>query len=131
MKSGRPFAFAGLWDVWHDPGGSSVSSCTIVTTSPNELMAPIHDRMPAIVPEGGYERWVDAAEREADELADLLAPYPAGEMVATPVGRQVNNAKFEGPECIVPVEGEPAVATATKAAKRPRRRTSEEKGLFE
>src|SRR3954471_24884586 len=68
LKSGEPFAFAGLWDVWHSPDGSVVPSCTIVTTVPNELMASIHDRMPAILPESDYARWICPDEQDAREM---------------------------------------------------------------
>src|SRR3712207_4405999 len=72
MKGGRPFAFAGLWDVWHAPDGSALPSCTLVTTAPNGLMATIHDRMPVILPESAYARWLEPKERDPAELAALL-----------------------------------------------------------
>lgn len=100
MKSGGVFAFAGLWDAWHAPDGSVISSCTVITTSPNELMAEIHDRMPAILRRDDYQRWLDPAERDAEDLGDLLKPYPASEMRASPVSRTVNNLKNESPACI-------------------------------
>ena len=65
LKDHRPFAFAGLWDEWYSPDGGSVRSATIITTAPNELMAPIHNRMPAILAPGDYARWLDPAETEA------------------------------------------------------------------
>src|SRR5947209_10823989 len=77
MTGGRPFAFAGLWDTWRDPDGATVPSCTIITTGPNELMRPIHDRMPAILKEADYRRWLTPEETPAEALTDLLAPYPA------------------------------------------------------
>jgi putative SOS response-associated peptidase YedK len=100
MKGGRPFAFAGLWEEWHDAGGSVVPSCTIITTSPNELMKEIHDRMPAIVREAQYREWLEAKEKKAEEVLPLLGPYPAGEMEAFAVSRTVNNPKNETAECI-------------------------------
>ncbi len=105
MKSGEPFAFAGLWEEWHDQSGagSQVRSCTVITTTPNELMAPLHDRMPVIVPESRQRDWLDPRERSAEELADILAPYPAEEMTAHPVSKTVNNARNEVPQCIEPM----------------------------
>lgn len=103
LKSGQPFAFAGLWETWHSPHGDELLSCTIITTTPNDLVRPIHDRMPVILPEDAYEAWLDPAERSPDELSALLGPYPAGEMAAYPVSQAVNNPANDVPECIVPV----------------------------
>jgi putative SOS response-associated peptidase YedK len=100
LKGGRPFAFAGLWETWHDPGGSVVPSCVIITTSPNALMKGIHDRMPAIVREDQYRDWLNPKETDAEEFLRLLAPYPSEEMEALPVSRAVNNPRNEGPSCI-------------------------------
>jgi putative SOS response-associated peptidase YedK len=101
-KDGEPFAFAGLWDDWHDPagGGSQVRSCTIITTRPNALMAPIHDRMPVIVPAEKQRRWLAAQEVEAAEVADVLEPCAADAFEARAVSTIVNNARNERPECI-------------------------------
>ncbi len=103
MKSGEPFAFAGLWEAWNSPLGDLVLSCTIITTTPNELLAPIHDRMPAILPREAYDEWLDPNDRRPADLAPLLRPYPAREMEAYAVSMQVNNPAYDGPECIVPV----------------------------
>src|SRR5688572_17317555 len=100
MKSGDVFAFAGLWDAWHAPDGSVVPSCTLITTTPNELMADIHDRMPVILKPDDYQEWLDPAERDAAEMTKLLKPYAADEMHATAVSRTVNNPKNESPACI-------------------------------
>jgi putative SOS response-associated peptidase YedK len=121
MKSGRPFAFAGLWDTWQDPGGSEVQSCTIITTGPNEVIKGIHDRMPVILAENRYKEWLAPEERRAEEMVGLLKPYPAGEMMATAVSRAVNNPKNDSAECI---EG---VSEARPARGRVER---EEGGLF-
>lgn len=106
MKDQKPFAFAGLWEHWQDANGTEVKSCTIVTTTPNELMKTIHDRMPAIVPPELYLEWIDPAERDEREMASILGPYPAEEMEAYPVSRTVNSPKNEVPACVEPVEGE-------------------------
>ena len=97
------FAFAGLWEFWKGPEGG-VESCTLITTDPNELMAPIHDRMPVILPRAVWPVWLDAAVEEPDVLTSLLQPYPAERMRATPVSTLVNSAKNEHPDCIRPVE---------------------------
>lgn len=102
MADGRPFAFAGLWERWAETGGEAVESCTIVTTTPNELLAPIHDRMPAIVEPGLYARWLDIRQRDADTLAGILRPYAAEAMIASPVALLVNNPANDSPECLRP-----------------------------
>ena len=101
MTSGEPFALAGLWELWR-PDDTPLFSCTIVTTEPNELLAPIHNRMPVILPPGAYDRWLDPAEQRARSLDDLLVPYPAGEMVAHPVSTYVNRPANDSPTCIEP-----------------------------
>ena len=102
MKDGKPFAFAGLWDDWHDPAGSGseIRSCTVVTTSPNELMKDIHDRMPAIVRPEHYRDWLEKGGLDSDRAAALLGPYPAAEMEAYPVSTYVNSPRNEGEKCI-------------------------------
>jgi putative SOS response-associated peptidase YedK len=102
LKSRELFAFAGLWDVWHSPDGSEVHSCTLITGVPNELVKPIHDRMPVILPKEAYEKWLDPMEQEPDALRDLFASYPASQMEAFAVSRAVNSAKNDSPQCIEP-----------------------------
>ncbi|MEW6337912.1 MAG: SOS response-associated peptidase [Acidobacteriota bacterium] len=102
MADGRPFGFAGLWESWTGADGQTVESCAIVTTTPNEVLAPIHDRMPAIVEPESYAAWLDPTQRDAAVLAGILRPYAAGAMVATPVSLVVNNPANDAPECIWP-----------------------------
>jgi putative SOS response-associated peptidase YedK len=102
MKGGEPFAFAGLWETWHDPSGSEVRSCTIITGPPNELVAPIHDRMPAILRAEDYKRWIDPNPHEPAELTSILGPYPAGEMEVFAVSSAVNNPRNDRADCIAP-----------------------------
>jgi len=102
LASGKPFAFGGLWESWNAPDGSNVLSCTIITTQPNELLKPIHNRMPVILPESSYSLWLESGEQDLRHLAELLAPYSAGEMLAYPVSPQVNNPKTDSPELIQP-----------------------------
>jgi putative SOS response-associated peptidase YedK len=105
LKGGELFAFAGLWDVWHGPDGSEVPSCTLITGEPNELVKPIHDRMPVILPKAHYEQWLDPNEQEPAALRDLLVPYPASEMEAYPVSSAVNNPKNDWEEMNNPAGG--------------------------
>jgi putative SOS response-associated peptidase YedK len=118
MRDGRPFAFAGLWDKWRDPDGHTLRSCTIITTSPNELMRPIHDRMPVILHEADYQRWLgggeDAEKKDTAELERLLAPYTAAEMEAYAVSTAVNSPINDSPHNI-----EPAPADERETTKMP------------
>jgi putative SOS response-associated peptidase YedK len=105
LKSGEPFAFAGLWEVWHPDQADVLLSCAIITTTPNALMEKIHDRMPVILPAKAYDLWLDPAEQTPDALRaldKLLKPYPAAQMTALPVSRAVNDPKNDSPECIQP-----------------------------
>lgn len=103
MISGKPFAFAGLWDIWSSPDGSEIRSCTIITTQPNKLMESIHNRMPVILPPAAYSDWLDPAERQPDSLKRWLLPFPPEEMEAFAVSRVVNSPQNDVPECITPV----------------------------
>lgn len=102
MKSGRPFALAGLWDEWHAPDGSTLRSCTIVTTTPNDLMAPIHNRMPVILHSNDYSEWLDTTPRKPESLNPLLKAFPAELMEAYPVSTLVNSPANDRPECVLP-----------------------------
>ena len=101
MKSRQLFAFAGLWQDWESPDGSRVKTCIIITTEPNEVVVPIHKRMPVIVPPSAYRQWLDPKART--DLQHLLAPYPAEEMDAYPVSTLVNSTANDRAECVVPV----------------------------
>jgi putative SOS response-associated peptidase YedK len=100
FRDGRPFAFAGLWERWRGEGSEEVESCTIVTTEANELLAPIHDRMPVILDPADCALWIDSSVKETDRLAALLRPYPPGPLQAYPVGLLVNNAANDSPACV-------------------------------
>ena len=104
LKSERAFAFAGLWETWRQPDGKALSTCTIITTEPNALVASIHNRMPVILSPDGYETWLDPEPRDPDDLGRLLLPYPDSEMTAFEVSTRVNSPKSDGPECIQPAE---------------------------
>lgn len=103
LKTGEPFAFAGLWDEWHSPDGSAIRSCTIVTTTPNALMVPIHNRMPVMLEPRDYAEWLDTATRTPESLNHLLRPFPAKLMEAHPVSTLVNSPANDRAECILPV----------------------------
>ena len=85
FKSGKPFGFAGLYETWTSPEGQPISTCTIVTTEPNDLIQPIHNRMPVIVPRGKEFFWIDPAVHDHISLSALLRPYPSAEMEAVPL----------------------------------------------
>ena len=105
-KAGKPFALAGLWEHWQDPNGNELRSATIITTRANALMATLHDRMPVMLHEKDFRRWLDPADRMPDELNDLIAPYPAEAMEVWPVSKLVNSPRNEGPDLIQKIEPE-------------------------
>jgi putative SOS response-associated peptidase YedK len=104
MKDKQLFAFAGLWEHWEDTSGSAIETCTILTTDANDILTPIHDRMPVILPATDYKLWLDSGVSETDHLVPLFRPYPPKKMEAVPVGTIVNNPKMEDPRCITPIE---------------------------
>ena len=107
LASDEPFAIAGLWERWRAPesgnhGGEALETCTLITTAANRALAPIHHRMPVILPPAAHDAWLDPQPPSADALMALLAPYPADAMTAQAVGRHVNNARNDDPACIAP-----------------------------
>jgi putative SOS response-associated peptidase YedK len=104
LRSGRPFGFAGLFDIWKSRDGKVVQSCTIITTKPNELLAPIHNRMPVIIPAGARALWLDRSIEESRQLLSLLDPYPAHDMLAYEVSRQVNSPKNNSSDLLRPLQ---------------------------
>ena len=102
LKNGAVFAFAGLWESWKSPEGSTIESCTIITTAPNGLLQKIHDRMPVILPPEQYETWLQDSTPE-HSLQQLLMPYPAEAMEAYRVGPEVNSPKNDTPACMLPL----------------------------
>ena len=101
LKDGGLISFAGLWETWSGPEGE-VRSFAIITIAPNELMARIHDRMPAIIPREQYARWLDPAVNEPAEIQAMIASYPDGELQAIPIGGRIDNVRNQGPELIEP-----------------------------
>lgn len=100
LKSGEPFAFAGLWESWKSPDRKTVNTCTILTTGANELMGTIHDRMPVVLSKEGEKIWLDPRIEDPEVLGKLLKPFDSNEMEAYEVSDAVNLPKHNGPELI-------------------------------
>lgn len=100
-----PMAAAGLWEAWRDTDGTGewLLTCTIITTAPNDLMSPIHDRMPVVLPHHAVDRWLDHTS-EPGSLVDLLVPCPVAALEAWPVSTEVNRVGTEGPHLLEPAE---------------------------
>jgi putative SOS response-associated peptidase YedK len=103
MKDRSLFSMAGLYESWVGPDGRKVNTCTILTTEPNELMAPIHDRMPVILRKEDEDLWLDRTTEEPAHILPLLRPYPSSELMAYPVDPAVGNVKNDGAELITPL----------------------------
>lgn len=105
LRNRAPFAFAGLWDEWTNPQTKEpLRSCTIITTTPNSLMATIHDRMPVILPPSDYAPWLDQRIENPQTLMEFIGPYPPEEMDAYQVSDAVGNVRNTGSELIEPVK---------------------------
>ena len=100
MRSGEPFAFAGLWSVWRDSDGARIPSCAIITTAANDLLRPIHDRMPVVLPRDTEAFWLDRSIDDPGALGSVLAPYPDDALESYQVSTLVNSAANDGPEVI-------------------------------
>jgi putative SOS response-associated peptidase YedK len=103
LRDGRPFALAGLWEHWEGSEGMAIQSCTILTTTSNEVVGRVHDRMPVILSPTDYDRWLDPSIQEPAVLQTLLRPYPADEMTAYPVSTLVNSPANDNPGCTEPL----------------------------
>jgi len=103
-RDGEPLAFAGLWEIWHDPkigdDAPRLRTFTIITTEANDLLEPIHERMPVVLPESEWDRWLDPEFQDVDALQQLLVPAPADQLEMWPVSTLVNKADNDGPELI-------------------------------
>ncbi len=98
------FALAGIWDRWEGKQGEAIESVAIITTSANDLMQPIHDRMPVVLGEENVAAWIEP-QTELDKALAMLKPFPSEMMVVYPVNSAVNNARHDGPECIARTGG--------------------------
>ena len=105
LKDHRPFAFAGLWEHWADPAsGGEIQTCTILTTAPNELMDPIHNRMPVILAAEDYAAWLDPDFDQPPILQAMLRPYEAEAMDRYAIATVVNKPQNDTPDCMAPLE---------------------------
>ena len=102
-KSGEPMAFAGLWENWKSPEGDWISSCTILTTSANSLIEPVHNRMPVVLSSETEALWLDPLTETPENLEPLLLPAPPELLTVREVSPVVNNVRNDSPDCIVPV----------------------------
>jgi putative SOS response-associated peptidase YedK len=99
LKSGEPYALAGLWERWQPTEGPPLETFTIVTTDPNEITEPFHNRMPAILEPRDYDRWLDPGDPQRPPT-DLLRPYPSEKMLAWPVSERVGNVRNNDPQLL-------------------------------
>jgi putative SOS response-associated peptidase YedK len=104
VKEGELFAFAGLWERWNDPSGKAVETCSILTTPPNAVAAPIHDRMPVMLDPDGYDLWLDPGMKDVSVASELLKPYDARLMRCYPIRTRINQVATDDEECSAPVE---------------------------
>ena len=105
LKGGEPFAFAGLWDRWKKPDGNELRTYTIITTQANELLKPVHDRMPVILNREAEEKWLDPEWKDSQKLGELLKPFAAYQLESYYVSPMVNSPKNDLFQCIQPVDG--------------------------
>ena len=99
-----PFALAGLWSTWQSPDGETIDTCTIITTEANEIMQPIHKRMPVILKSDDYGKWLEPTVQQPELLQTLLQPYADDKLKAYPVSTLVNNPRNDSPDCISSIE---------------------------
>jgi putative SOS response-associated peptidase YedK len=99
VNDGELFAFAGLWDRWKSLQGEVVESCTIITTTPNPLLADIHDRMPVILSPDDYDLWLDPAFRNMASVSEMLKPFDPSQMKRYPVSTRVNQVQNDDADC--------------------------------
>ena len=126
-KSGAPLAFAGLWETWTGPNGEELDTAAIVTTRANRTLAPIHERMPVIVPPEAFDLWLDCAEVDADTAAALIAPAPDGLLEAYEISTAVNRTANDNPKLLEPVVP-PQAARAGQARARTRAAQTRQEG---
>ena len=103
LKNGEPFGFAGLWETWKSPEDELIRSCTIITTTPNEVMEPIHNRMPVILPRDAEAQWLNVSVTDTGVLRELLVPYAASELEAYEVSTLVNAPRNDVPDVLARV----------------------------
>ena len=104
INDGELFAFAGLWDRWKDQSGQWIKSCSILTTTPNTVTSPVHDRMPVILDRDIYDLWLDPGMTNDEAVSEMLKPYNARLMRCFPVSSRVNHVANDDEGCSMPVE---------------------------
>jgi putative SOS response-associated peptidase YedK len=104
VNGGELFAFAGLWERWKNPSGDWVKTCSILTTAPNAVTAPVHDRMPVILDPDGYDLWLDPGMTNVEVVSEMLKPFDARLMRSFPVSTRINSAGNEDEGCSAQVE---------------------------
>jgi putative SOS response-associated peptidase YedK len=110
-RDGEPLAFAGLWEVWHDPDGPDAEplrTCSIITTDANQVVARTHDRMPIMLGPDQWAAWLDVEQHDLEVVQGLLVPDPPASLEVYPVSTDVNSVKNDGPHLIAPLEGHEA-----------------------
>ena len=100
----RPFAFAGLWDRWQGPDGQVIESCAMLTTEANPVMAPIHHRMPILLPPTTFDAWLDPKEQDPERIRSILETNQCDQLVARAVSTRVNKVVHDDPACLAPPE---------------------------
>jgi putative SOS response-associated peptidase YedK len=104
VNDGELFAFAGLWERWKNPSGEWIRTCSILTTTPNAVAAPVHDRMPVILDPDGYELWLDPGMTNVEAVSEMLKPFDARLMRSFPVSTRINSVVNDDAGCAAPVE---------------------------
>ncbi len=106
VNGGELFAFAGLWERWKNPSGEWIKTCSILTTTPNAVTAPVHDRMPVILDPDGYDLWLDPCMTNVEVVSEMLKPFDARLMRSFPVSTRINSVVNDDEHCSAPVEVE-------------------------
>ena len=104
VNEGELFAFAGLWDGWRGSSGQWVKTCSILTTTPNAVTSPVHDRMPVILDPDSFDLWLDPGMQDGTAASELLKPYDARLMRCYPVSTRINRVANDDEECSRPVK---------------------------
>jgi putative SOS response-associated peptidase YedK len=104
VNDGQLFAFAGIWDRWRNPSGTTVETCSILTTTPNAVTSPVHDRMPVILDPDSYDLWLDPGMQNVAAISELLKPCDARLMRCYPIRTRINRVANDDEECYAPVE---------------------------
>jgi putative SOS response-associated peptidase YedK len=116
-RDGRPIAFAGLWETWAGPNGEEVDTACIVTTAANRLLAPLHDRMPVVIPPEAFDLWLDGMRVDEVTATALIAPAPEDLFEAYEISTAVNRTANDSPAVIAPLGSQPAPTPPPRAAK--------------